>query len=660
MKLDNKIFTLGVLLIIINSVAAYQYRNKISWNIRTTPKNNLNASNNTKFTQANSTNTTIPEKKTNMQELLNRGMSYLKEKADHFKNVDKLITPGKIFNNQIDWHKGYFGNYIVSEQGSRIALNRNISTFSTEEMKKHEQVSVKGRYKSVVGSDVYEHAVSHVIRKPVRSHLFSDTIGVLELTLNVNKNFPSLNRDFLKAAYNTFYELPNKITPNHTMDDIRNNKEAIDAAVKFFEFYGTHFISYSLWGYRFGFYQEYKNSTSYQRNSKGGYHDINMTEYKFKQVSNSTEKDISNSTEENTSNSTVENNSTNKTIQKPIQAGLNPKPDLNQFYVGECTVDNFFIMQDTCNKKDPKLVEFEITPISYLFKPFLQLKKDHNTGKVTLDKEKLEKISSNMEFIRTQIQEALNPNQFVITEFSFFTSDMKDSEKIKCLTVNDEGLKKVHKEFKQTRGNKFYQEMEFLHNQNLPVLSFKNFNIMKEGYQIITKKQEGFYMCAYKRHILFPEELLSGSWKTLKYLEEVKMFKDNDVKSFEDTGYECKEAWEFENKKRELVKYYMCTKWSDNFINERLITDIKFFDFNERMRKCNDGFLYTYLDGKKYDCDCQFNFKELSDNKGQGDTFLCVSRKAETIYNPIIPNVAERAEIKNKRTSKEEKKLGEK
>lgn len=650
MKFDAKLFVIGVI-ILFGMVSSYQVRHKIGMRALDYALKK-NGTNNTKKNKT--------EIRLGMEEVLNHGFSYLQQKENHFKHVDKLITKGQIFTNQIDFKKGYFGDYIVNEQNYRLAQNRNVTFFNAEEMKKNQQVSVKGRFAPIIGSDLHAAAMHHVIRKPVRSHLYSDTVGKLSLTVNTNKNFPNLHRDFVKAAYKTFYELPNKNSPNHTLDDLKNNFEAIQEAVKFFEHYGTHYIAESIWGYRFGFTQEYKNSDTYERNSSGDYHAINMTTYSFKQGNasqgNATQGSANqgNASQGNLSqgNTTEGNSSANRTIAPPKKAGKNPKPDLNQFYIGECAVDNFFLKPETCNKDDPRLVQFEVTPISYLFKPFLQLKKEFVAGKVTLDNEKLAKMYFNMEFLRAQIQSAMDPNLFVITDFTVFKKVKKDAKSVGCLTVNPAGLKKANKDYKQINGNKYYEQWEFLHDQNLPILTFKNYNQMRNEYQVVTKGEEALYFCAFNRHNLFPHELANGSWKNQKYLENIIFLKDNDVKAYEDVGYECKESWEFENKKRELIRYFMCMKYSNNFINNNLITDIKFFEFDRKMHKCNDRYLHTYINGRRYECDCDLNFREISDTKGQGDTYLCYSRKVNSVYKYVIPNKVERADIKNKASEK--------
>ena len=74
-------------------------------------------------------------------------------------------------------------------------------------------------------------------------------------------------------------------------------------------------------------------------------------------------------------------------------------------------------------------------------------------------------------------------------------------------------------------------------------------------------------------------------------------------------------------------------------MESRIVTDVKFFEFHKNIAKCNDGYLETYLDGKKYECDCGFNYNLISDEKKQGDTFLCMSKKVNTFLKPISPNM---------------------
>jgi hypothetical protein len=652
-------------------------------------------------------------KEDSMTSIVNRGFSYLNLEADAFKDVDKLITKKNIFAYDIDPVTKYFGDFILNDENFRSAMNRNISHFDVKEMKKSQQITVKGRYKVVTGSDIFKDARSHILRRPISSHIFSDTVGRTNLILNVNKNFPKLSKEILDAAYDAFYLAPNALTPNHTMSDLIQNKEVIQGCMNFFNEFGTHFLTETTFGYRFGFQQEYKNKTTILRDRSGNTPRPNITNithpYSFKErredatvvpaasveapkteTSTSTSTSSTSTTTTSTSSSTEEKKADAKPVETPKKeevvatpststtsttttststqesdpladkpgdnlpsnsteiatnstgpatAGNNTVPDINQFYIGKCTVDNFFMKPETCDPNDPKLVKFEVAPISYLFNRLLQNKKDFKAKGEDLDREKMGKIYRNMEFLRQEIQDALQPNNFVITHFDSFRYQTADVEKEPCLMMPIESMKNIHHKYMENRINKLLIENLLIEDAPLPVVTIQRFGQVKKDYPIINNQEEAMYWCLRKNPIITVDQIKSGNWTQNKYLVDVKFIKDHDSKSFQDAGFNCTERWEFtDDKTKDTLRYHVCSKFTDNFINPNIITDIKFFEFHPKQYKCNDKFLNTFIDGKQYRCDCEMNYKTISDRKNQGDTFMCISRKNHLMYRPIVPN----------------------
>jgi hypothetical protein len=147
------------------------------------------------------------------------------------------------------------------------------------------------------------------------------------------------------------------------------------------------------------------------------------------------------------------------------------------------------------------------------------------------------------------------------------------------------------------------------------------------------------FWCLTRNHNTTPEELKSGKWASKKYLTEVKVVVDHDSKPFESAGFNCTETWNFVDKKTKVEnRWHFCSKFTENFMDPNIITDVKFFEYHPSMGKCTDNHLQAYIDGKTYECDCDLNFNTISDEKKQGDTFLCRSRKAR-IHNKLAsPN----------------------
>lgn len=636
MKFLKTYIVLGLVILFISQIS---FTESVRSRARVQLKASINAKSNltTNSTQA-----------INIENYLNYGTSMLNQGHDPLKDTSSLLGMKKIFDNDMDMKKKFYGSAILSLEPFRSAINRNISHFNPEEMKKNTQIGLEGRYKVPVGSYPYKQAVDHLFRKVHKTHIFSDTVGRLKLTMNHLKNYPNLDKQFLKEAHDVFYGSPNKKTPNHTIADLINDRETIQKAIKFFYEFGTDSIVQAVFGFRFGFYQEYKSNNTISRDGKGGFirptiHNMTAASAKFKQVETK-------STEGGEKNDQSGSIGINETNANNLTGGNNTTPDMNQFYIGKCTIDNFYLKPETCDINDLQLIKVELQPISYLFNNLLQFKKDFSVGEEIIDAEKINTIYNNMEFLRKEIQFALDPNLFVVTKFETHKLEIKKASKdVDCLKTHLPVMKKIYHDFQEVSKNHFFEEEEYAAEQNLPVVTIKHYGTLKDDKHFIKNGDAGMFWCLTKSHNIHVDELLNGNWTTNKYLTDMKFIQDFDVKSFEETGYECKETWEFvDSKKKQTARYYLCLKWTDNFMSPRIITDVKIFEFHPKMYKCNDKFLTTYIDGKNYECDCEFNFKNVSDTKKQDDTFMCWSRKTNLFYQPIIPNEPKTREEKTR------------
>jgi len=654
---------------------------------------------------------------------VNKGFSYLNNDKDIYKDVDKLLGKNLIFNHDIDTDKEIFGSFYVSQENFRSSLNRNVTIVESEDLRKNQEITLKGDYQITTGSDVGKWANGHILRKPKASHIFADTIGRLVLTMNHNKNFPNLHPAIIEAAYKTFYETPNKNYPNHTMADLFEDRKTMKEAIKFFNDYGTHYISQGVYGYRFGFYQEYKNSTTVLKDKDGKNPLPDLTKMSFMQIStnknNRNKKDDSSSTtsttvttsstsgapetvtsQSSTSTTTTEtvvetsNNSTSSSSSStnfenssnqtqpepsqpkpsqpepiqptptsvipkdekkpetpvqtpavgtsnstPITAGTKTKPDINQFSIGQCSIDKLFMKSESCNPKNPRPVRFEVEPIFNLFNPILQVKKDFGYKGKIIDSYTMKKIFRNMAYLLTEIQYALDPRILVVNKVEAWKLSKKsyDTDK-ECLQIKPETIGKIFKDYKQTSKRRRFQEEMMIKDRNIPVASIKNYASFKKEWNVVSSKDDGLYWCYTRTHNMTPEDLNSGLWQNKKFLKDIKVIIDHDAKSYEEAGYRCQEMWSFVDKQGKENRWHFCQLFSTNFLDMMLITDIKFFDFNAKMRKCTSGKLNSFIDGRNYECDCDVNLKELTDDETQGDTYLCVSRKSDPKSKPLKPN----------------------
>jgi hypothetical protein len=583
---------------------------------------------------------------------VNRGFSFLNFDKDVSKDVEKLAMKKKIFNFDIDVSKNYFGDFYVSLEHLRHSLNRNVTLFNTEEMRKNSELSLKGDYIITVDSNVYNHANSHILRKVVTSQVFADTIGKISLSLNHNKNFPNFDNQIVEEAYKTFYKGPHTKSEHPTVKDIVHDKNTVNSVIKFFDEYGTHYFSEILLGYRFGFHQEFKNKTTILKDKSGKVPIPDLTKFSFLEKvpgagdpsALNENNQIANSQEPQRQPQTTDNIQTNSpTVPSspvPEKAGANIQPDLYEFYIGECKIERNFIKPESCNPINPRPVRYTLHPIHHLFNPLLQNKKDFSSEGEAIDQEKMKSIHSNMNYFYNRIQGALDPNLFVVTKIESFKLAKSEAKNHPCLNIKHTTLNKIYKSYGQTRKIKFYQQDLFINNKHIPVTTFKNYNQLKKNYHIVSNGGDGLFWCLTREHNITPQELKSGKWENKKFLMDIKTIIDHDSIPFTEAGYQCTETWNFVDKQsKNENRWHFCTKWTDNFMESRIVTDVKFFEFHKNVAKCNDGHLETYLDGKKYECDCGFNYNKISDEKKQGDTYLCMSKKINTFLKPISPNM---------------------
>jgi hypothetical protein len=631
---------------------------------------------------------------------VNRGFSYLENNKNVDKDVELMLLKNKIFDNDIDINKNYFADFYVSKEIYRLSMNRNITSFNTEEMKKNQQGSFRGDLRTSIDSEVYKNGNSHIVRRLKKSHIFTDTSGVLQLTINHNVNFPNFDNKFIEEAYRVFFKLPETNKANHTIYDLMHDKETIKAAIKFFTDYGTHYVSDYTFGHRFGFYQDYKFSKTILKDKKGNTPkpdllkpillekssaipppDVLKSDHLLPMVAPKEmivgaapapvqapndevfkipppvdgksdqprpKNDVPNEIAVGATpgqapkHEELKNDATPNSPVTPTQAGKDLKPDINQFQIGKCTIERFFLKVESCDMNNPRIIEVQTIPISNLFNPMMQVKRDFSAEGKPIEKFTMEKINDNMEFLFSEIQTALDPNLYVITKIESFNLPQGEAQKSnECLKVKPLTLLKIFKQYKQTFFKFFYRQNLFIKDKHLPVLSFKNYVHLKKNYnyKIISNSDKGLYWCQTRAHNVTPDELKSGKWEEKKYLTEVKVIIDHDSKPFTEAGYECTETWSFVDKKsKNEARWHFCTKWTTNFMNPMIITDVKFFDFNANMHKCTNKILTTYIDGKSYECDCDLNFNTISDDIKQGDTFLCKSRKVSLYSVPETPN----------------------
>lgn len=322
----------------------------------------------------------------------------------------------------------------------------------------------------------------------------------------------------------------------------------------------------------------------------------------------------------------------------------NSTPTFSHFAIGECEIDKFFIKTNKCNKEIPKLVKFKVAPIHNLFNPLFQTRRLFKFNNTEINPKKMLTIFHNIKRMFYLIQEALDPKLFVVTDiFSVQTerTSLNTNTDNECFKTNPNTLEIVNKKYAVVNTNSVFYHDSIQMNKHLPVISIVNYATPKKGFNIISSAEKSMFWCTKREHNIHPEDLITGEWRKRKYLLDIKFIIDNDNKPFTDAGFKCSETWEFHDQEsKSLDRWHFCAKYTYDFTHPLIITDVKIFSFQKSMAKCFNNSLITWLNGRKYYCDCEINLQKMSDEAGQQDkdVFFCYSRKSEMLNKPITPN----------------------
>lgn len=647
---------------------------------------------------------------------LSRGFSYLISDKEINQFPESPLSKKKIFNYDSNILKNILPNLLYTNERFRFVINRNITNFRVEEMKKNSQITVGGDFITTVNSGQYKKAISHIYRRDFANQLTTDNYGIKYISPDHDKDFPPLSKDILKDIQKRFNSYPNSVQVNGTFSDFINDDNLIQGTIDFFREYGTHYITEYTLGYRAGFNREYMTNKTFLLNKDGKIPNTNLktilsfiqksvkkVEEKKKKESmekkNFLKKDIkpivtqnpapvpiaiskplpdipnspasdfdpndpdksidddsvfSNSLDKANYNSVIKNSLTslgNSTfsnlsrysfiVDEQAKPSNKNDPLFSHFAVGECEIQDFFIKSNRCNKNNPRLIKYKVSPIYKLFNPFFQTRTLFKADNLRIGYNEMKNIYETLRRMFHFIQEAMDPNLFVVTEISSFSYDRNQpSSWNPCLRTNPSVFEVIRNKYMITRKKDIFSKEAILMNKNIPVVSIKNYATPKKTFEIISKNEKSMYWCLKQENNMHPEDLMSGEWRKRRFLLDIRLIIDNDNIPFTQAGYECNETWEYIDKTKNLTRWHFCKKYTTDFTSPLLITDVKIFEFQKSMGKCYHDNLVVWNNGKKYHCNCEFNLQTISDDKNQQDKdlFFCYSRKNELFYKPIIPN----------------------
>jgi hypothetical protein len=329
-------------------------------------------------------------------------------------------------------------------------------------------------------------------------------------------------------------------------------------------------------------------------------------------------------------------------VDEPAKVSIQNDPLFAHFSVGECETENYFIKSNRCNKNNPRLIRYKIAQIHRLFNPFFQTKSLFKADNLKIGTQDMIIIHDNLRRMSHFIQEAMDPSLFVITEiFSNSFERNQPGTWDPCLKTNPSTFETIRQKYMITKKNQVFKKEALLMNKLIPVVSIKNYATPKKTFDIISNTEKSLYWCLKQEHNIHPEDLKDGEWRKRRFVIDIRLIIENDHIPFTNAGYECKETWEFtDTKTKNLTRWHFCVKYSNDFINPILITDVKIFEFQKDMGKCFHDSLVVWNNGRKYYCNCELNLQSISDDKNQKDkdVFFCYSRKNDLYYKPIIPN----------------------
>lgn len=512
--------------------------------------------------------------------VLNLGWNAFGQNEDYIKDPIRLLTTGKIFDMKIDIKTKSYDRLFFSAAPYESSVRTTYNYVNEPMLKFLYSHSVLGTYTISNNSTAQYLDANSFVKKDVKSAVTeSNNYMTLELSHNHLTQFPTLKKEFYEEAYNTFY----KLTNGESFFNVKEknfNHEAFTAIVKFLNNYGTHYVNKAFYGYRSGF------RNSFDANSD------------------------------------------------PKQNELNVK----DFTIGKCKVADKKLIKDSCDINDPYLIKIEVSPISDLFNPVFQSSPDVNQyqGKV-LDEKTVRKMFENIRNSVELIQEAIRIDNLALTSFELSTLESKNPSS-PCF--NQETRKKVYdgylKNFQNfLKKHQLNRQLKIV-NMETPVPVLYNYSKVQDSLASAVKGSQGLFACQ-KKNYLLPVTAEMTKLKQV-FITDLRFVGDNDVKTFTEVGYKCRKAWNFKDPKGSSdIDFHLCRTETNNPFDDSIITDIKYFEFQKNSFKCSDRTLNVYNDNFAYSCDCNLDYSLLSDNKSQGDTFMCISRIRENLEESVKP-----------------------
>lgn len=536
--------------------------------------------------------------------ILNRGYSFLRDHSQFIERPVTTLSKYHIFDLKLN-----VDQMISADQGSSDVIfeKRKEDTKDIQEQKLlreytpkelHEALDfvIKGNYKVTNTNFLYQRARS--IPKLYKKETVLAFYDRPELTLhNHGKDgkTPKLSPIFVKDAI--------KIFNKDEITDFTNQKEYVETALLFLEKYGTHYLKKATFGSRKAMITEVKRDREAPTGTSVSY----ITPGSMSLIS---EKD---------------------------KEGVRYKGFDHFVEVGNCkTPQTSSLSFSDCDAKTStlSLISMEVEYLYELFNP------SSSKPDIKLDDGKelpsLDNVYKNLKNFETAIETAMNIRSTVISDLEVMNNlDNDKTTGIACLADSQ------HYTFSKFSSSLFGENFKV--DCDKPIFKLKKNNQI--SYSDPTSaaghknKKESTYMCNTKIFNLTPEDLLNNQLFNRRFIKGLSFKSNKPVIGSEGDTEICTNFWVHKgnpNKKNnkensksnnngkassESIEY-LCLQTTSNFLDPKLIVDVKFKNFGtEACKKAID------FATRSYACECDHNIGKWFSDKETNNIHLCYAKK---------------------------------
>ena len=143
---------------------------------------------------------------------INKGVTLiLNPSINPFSMTSKMLAERPLFNYKIDFDKNEFIDLYQKTSAYSINESQFINDFSILELKRAIELEISGG-QFPVSSESYisEKIKSAINKRNFNMQIYLDLQQIKTISIDHNKNFPSLNNRFLLDTYKIFFSNPNK------------------------------------------------------------------------------------------------------------------------------------------------------------------------------------------------------------------------------------------------------------------------------------------------------------------------------------------------------------------------------------------------------------------------------------------------------------------